>query len=669
MKARRLVTALVMAFFLSVVFGMLLSWTDVLALWRGFVRPQKEVVWLEPQSPSVSGGALTSPLHFVSLPQNLEDYRDLGSENIQALASSGNLIVAATRGGGVSLSVDNARSWYTATTSNGLPSNFAFSAFVEGERIYVGTENGVAWSDTMGRRWNSRNSGNSNLGDNGKVVSLYARDQVIFAGTAGAGLKISRDAGKTWVSASEKGLDAGYVVSIAATEKEVFAATERGIFVSRDGGESWPHQIMGGESGLGSHRILTLAVCGSHLYAGTQQGLFKSSDLTGSDWTELSFSGWPPHTGVMSVSAFLHEGAADCTVAVGLSGAGVGLSQNAGAGWVFLGAQRGLEAENIFSVVATNEGVLAGGAGTGVIAVNKNGIDWKRTEAPRVISAPPVASVATRGAEIFVTTRQGLVVSQNGGSSWQSKPLGGSEESSVPKVFVAEEKVLVVSGRGLCEYFGIHADWVCKSPQEFGFSQADGALTGFSQTGALAIVASENGGVAISKKGMRGPWQLKSAADIGNLKVNDVLAWKGSLYAVTDSTLAVSDDGGETWRKITFGEYRALGLAVEGKTLAVALKGGGIALSKDGGTAWSFLRAAQGLVDNTVNAIAFSKGVLFAATPKGLSISYDFGRSWHTSTVSNGLGSNNVTSLAIVGNSVFAGTDVGLSFVDMKIQN
>ncbi len=300
--------------------------------------------------------------------------------------------------------------------------------------------------------------------------------------------------------------------------------------------------------------------------------------------------------------------------------------------------------------------------------MNKNGVDWKRTEAPRTIREPPVFSVATRGPEIFVTTREGLVLSQNGGSSWQKKSLRTSEESFAPRVVVVDEQVFVVASQGLCEYSGLNADLVCKSAQEFGFAQGDGALTGYSKTGNLMIVASENGGVAISKRGLRGPWQLKSAAEIGNLRVNDVLALGGTLYVVTDSTLAISDDGGETWRKITFGEFKAIGVAVEGTVLAVALRGGGIALSKDGGTAWSFLRTTQGLVDNTVNALAFSKGALFVATPRGLSISYDLGRSWHTSTVSNGLGSNNVTSLSVVGNNLFAGTDVGLSYVEIKAQ-
>jgi hypothetical protein len=671
MNARNYVAAFIGAFGLSSAFGVLLYWSDVQSLVQRIAKAaktEKGVIWLDSASNDAVAIALPSPLHFVSLPQNLADYRFLGGDTVQAIAVTESLVVAATRGGGVSLSVDNGASWYTASNSNGLPSSSVLSAHIDGERIYVGTERGIAWSDTMGRRWESRTAKTGLGGDVAKVVSVFSRDQMIFAGTAGSGLKISKDAGKTWYSASEKGLDAGYVVSISQAGDSLFAATEKGLFVSRDGGETWPDQIVAGDSGLGSNALLSVSACGGSLYLGTQQGLFKSEDLSGKSWRELSFSGWPPHSGVLSVATLRRLNEAECTVAVGLGGYGVGVSQNGGEGWSFVGSSQGVLGDDVFAVALTQGTLLAGGLRMGVSIGNKDLTQWKRSRPSGAVETPPVWRIFSQLSALHALTQEGVSSSFDGGASWKTVPYSSPIQEERVDGAVWDGKIFVAGPRGLCELAPAGSNWNCQSSNEFGFSENDGRVVDFAFDGRIAVVATERGGIAVSKAGLRGPWELKGTSELGNLAVTSVRIQEGMLLVTTKSTLAYSDDAGESWSKVNFGEFPPVSVDAEGLFFAVALRGGGIALSKDGGKSWMRVSAKQGLISNMVSQVLWNRGMLLVATDSGLATSYDLGKSWCVSTTENGLGSDHVKSVFVSGNRIYVGTDVGVSFVEMTPQ-
>ncbi len=677
MKTKWMVGIFLATFIVSVAFGVLLNWSDVRGLMRKYSASDAGMVWLEAASDEGGLHTLPSPLHFVSLPQNLADYRDLGSEKIQSIFASQSLVVVGTKGGGVSISSDNAASWYTATISNGLSSNNVYSTFVEGERIYVGTENGLSWTDTMGRKWETRTAENGlGLGVS-RVVSVFARDQKIFAGTLGSGLKASQDGGKTWYSASEKGLDAGNVLGIVASEDSFFAATEKGLFVSRDAGESWRRKNEDDELDFVSRGTLSLSVCDGNVYVGTKQGLFKSAVAKNEKWTELSFSGWPPHSGVLSVAAFKRERDSECTVAVSLAGAGLGQSQNAGRGWTFFGdlgsSENSGDSQNddFFAVALTNDKLFAGGPKSGLIVADKLGGNLRKSGAPRAIRTSPVTNIVVEGNSIFGATHDGVVISNDAGSSWETKRVVPSESekpNSISFVSLSSGKILAAAHNALCQALFDGVLWQCSNASTFGFGESDGTLTGVAQQDDLVVVSSQNGGISISKKGWAGPWTQKGVSDIAQLHVNQVRIVDGKIFVAARSALSISADGGDSWRKMTFGESYMSGVAAEDKMIAVALHGSGLALSLDAGNSWRLVRVMHGLADDIVNDVAISRGSLFVATAKGLSVSHNFGKTWYTSTVANGVASNNIVSVAIAGNRVYVGTDVGVSFVELSVK-
>lgn len=133
-----------------------------------------------------------------------------------------------------------------------LMGNYTTSVIAHGERVLVGTRNGIYRSDDSCDSWRAVNNGLTL--QHVRWLAAYPDDpQRIFAGTEPAGIFLSLDGGNSWRGCPEVGElraaqgwylpyspEAGCVRGFAFAGKRVYAAVEvGGMLVSDDYGETW----------------------------------------------------------------------------------------------------------------------------------------------------------------------------------------------------------------------------------------------------------------------------------------------------------------------------------------------------------------------------------------------------------------------------------------------
>jgi len=170
--------------------------------------------------------------------------------------SSDSRLVAVATDSGVALSDDGGATWHLTDATLPPVLDLAFVPEGDGETLVAGLyREGAARLalDESGAGWTQANIGLHAAFLTTLVASpLFARDQTLFAAGAEAGLRISRDGGRTWANAGGDLAEAA-VYGVAAAPMGggaslAFAATDWGVYRSRDAGVSWEPPAPGAES-------------------------------------------------------------------------------------------------------------------------------------------------------------------------------------------------------------------------------------------------------------------------------------------------------------------------------------------------------------------------------------------------------------------------------------
>jgi hypothetical protein len=153
-----------------------------------------------------------------------------------------------------------------------------------GDNLFAATKKGgVFLSMDGGVTWKAVNSG---LPPATEFQCLAAVGTALFAGSLEHGAYSSSDNGATWRAASA-GLPAqSSVWRFAQSGPALFAVAgpkNSTVYRSGDGGTSWTPA----NSGLGEVQVTDLAAIGMILYAGTSAGVFRSSN-EGAGWTKIA---------------------------------------------------------------------------------------------------------------------------------------------------------------------------------------------------------------------------------------------------------------------------------------------------------------------------------------------------------------------------------------------
>jgi photosystem II stability/assembly factor-like uncharacterized protein len=275
-------------------------------------------------------------------------------------------------------------------------------ACTEFDGIYRSTDNGISW-DLIG-----------NFNELGNVFCLTVSEKNLFAGTS-SGVYLSTNSGINWTSA-DTALIKHSVASIAVSGNNVFAGTgmridiDGDVFVSTNSGTSWSLA----SKDLDNNSISTMAISGSNLFAGTKigyewpgHGLFLSSN-NGISWTSVN-------NGLTDTSIIAF--AVDRTkLFAGTQFGGVFYSNNNGTNW--MAANNGLPNIHISSLAARQnplggtylfagtDNFYFGTTRSGVFLSTNNGTSW--SEVSESLNNASVYSLVMNDANIFAATDSGV---------------------------------------------------------------------------------------------------------------------------------------------------------------------------------------------------------------------------------------------------------------------
>ncbi|MBU4590875.1 MAG: hypothetical protein KKG01_08125, partial [Candidatus Omnitrophica bacterium] len=183
---------------------------------------------------------------------------------------------------GVFKSSNGISSWKRIFKGMGEEENSAQHMAFNSNKIYIGTRGVLLISDDSGVTW-QKSSGEA--GGLSIRWIMFLEDMVFLATEKGVYKTSGPDWKRVFITSTEEAeYDADAIDEAAAAskpvnsifvkDKTIFLATDSGVFISNDKGESWKHFE---SAGLGSEKINRI-LCWDNLYAATDGGIFVFND-------------------------------------------------------------------------------------------------------------------------------------------------------------------------------------------------------------------------------------------------------------------------------------------------------------------------------------------------------------------------------------------------------
>jgi len=200
----------------------------------------------------------------------------LGSMGVTGLATIGSQLYAATFGGGIYMTSDGGSTW--TSVSDGLGTPFIQSvSYIDGV-LFSGTLGGIYRSLPYPPKWTRVAS----AFPQSWVYGFSSNSDGIFA--AGIGVSLSTDNGSTW-QVVDSTVPGSWVFSVLCKETEILAGTNwGGVICSTDAGKTWSKR----DSGLTNMTVRSLALSENNLLAGTMGGGVFISNNDGMTWSPTS---------------------------------------------------------------------------------------------------------------------------------------------------------------------------------------------------------------------------------------------------------------------------------------------------------------------------------------------------------------------------------------------
>lgn len=571
---------------------------------------------------------------------------------INALALASSMVYAGTNGG-VFVARDETVRWEPA--SKGLSEDLMVNALAilrEPTQVLAGTQAGIYRTLDGGATWTLTDPRVAE-----HIVFAFLTDPatgMLYAGTATTVLK-SENNGDAWNEVS-RDLPLARVAGLAAFADGVYAATDAGIYVTRDRGARWQPVAEGLPAGA---QPQTIAATKSGLLVGTTQGLFRSRD--GKSWSVASNA---LATGLVK-PLVSDPRQPDRLFAV--TGQAIWRSSDGGATWTSV---KSITTDfPVLTLAFNDKGVLYAGTARGVWKLNEENSSWQSLNTGLVNTSIHALMLAPGNPPtLFAATRFGLQVSRDRGTTWRDA-LGLSD----PYVFSlardpADAQIvyagtwssaLFISRDGGANFTRVTESIAPNTPVSSLIVRHEGATTElYAGTQGRGLFKSTDGGVKWQR-------QVIGTTDVSRV-TNLVLAPPTWLYAGTERGLFRFDlsKPNDAWQMITTNdlpqdEVRAL--AVDAQTVVVGYASAGVYRGDHTATQWQLLGRGAFPARARFQAIALNpgaSGILYVGTDRGLYRSEDAGTSW--AVANEGLAVADVLSVAIDPNTttnVFVGTN------------
>ncbi len=289
--------------------------------------------------------------------------------------------------------------------------------------------------------WQTYNAANGAL-ENDNLLAVYVEGPNIYAATEG-GLTISKDGGKTWqtYNTANSSIGSEYIRGIYVNGSNIYAATGAGLSISRDGGNTWENKTV--TDGLGSNDVRGVYAVSQNIYVATYEGGLSISTNDGATWTTKKQIDGLASDYVFSVYAVSQN----IYVATNY---GLSISNNDGATWTTIRQINGLGSNIVNNVYVVNGKIYA--ATNGGLSISADGGNtWENKTATSGLGSNIVYDVHVLGANIYAATNLGLSISTDEGASFLNKTTAdGLANNMVLGVYSVEQTVYAATyGGGL----------------------------------------------------------------------------------------------------------------------------------------------------------------------------------------------------------------------------
>jgi len=390
-----------------------------------------------------------------------------------------------------------------------------------------------------------------------------------------------------WTTTSLAGFGVNDITAEPTNPNVLYAATNRGLLLSWDGGHTW-RALPLGEGAVQVAAVLVHPEEARQLYAAFGGKLQKSVD-GGQTWQKLG-------EGVVESPYWIGMPPGQPDVVYVMTGAGLFRSRDGGGSWSSAGIPVSSQVQGLaFHPDDPNVIFVAANNGRSLFRTSDGGQSW--TEIPNQLNNASALAMTPDG-KLFLQDRNGVQRSDDNGQSWQQVNPEGVR-------YFAERTLAVEGNEPNTIYIGVD-EGIYRSDDE----------------GALWTAFTES---------LPG-WPQKIIAD----PTTD-----GRLFAVVDNQLFTSTDGGESWRGyIATVSYNALQAhpAQPNTLFARSSNGyrGNLWRSQDGGQTWQI--SNKGLEEVAITTLAFDltgTNMIYAGTDAGLYRSRDGGIVWEMTGLPN----------------------------------
>jgi len=302
--------------------------------------------------------------------------------------------------------------------------------------IYVATNDYIYKTRDAGQTWTNLSQGMSYS----RVIAM-AIDPVypatVYAGTKGDAVYKSHDGGQRWTS-MRSGLDDATITSVVnqflfdpADAQHIFLATTMGVFETKNGGEQWTKKMEGMKEVL---MVVTLGMDPTRpsiLYAGTSGGVYKSMDQAG-HWVKVNNGLVPPDmvktSRALNVTSILVDPYEPDTVYAATL-AGLYKTTDAAKGWKRIGESLADQMMIAMVLDRTRRGVIYITGRDGVHRSEDGGGTWVVLN--KGLATTNIRTIAQSEADPAVfyagTNGSGLYRSKDAGKTWEPMPVVGGK--------------------------------------------------------------------------------------------------------------------------------------------------------------------------------------------------------------------------------------------------